>query len=426
MSSTTGSAPLMRALQTSLRRIAKAPKYRFGPATAPNRRQLLVDVSVIVRSDQRTGIQRVVRALLGQLQSMVDSSIIVQPVFASKDHGFCKAVLSPDGTVVNAASRPNCRQPAVARAGDVFLGLDLAAHIFPSVEADLAQWRRDGVSINVVVYDLLPKLRPDWFPSRTVRNFDRWLGVLARQADRCIAISMVVAEALTSELARRGNGRSPDVVTIPMGSDIVASYPSRGLPTDVSGLRTWLSNHRVLLSVGTVEPRKGHHQLLAALEHHWQAEPDSDIALLIVGRPGWKTDSLQAQMLGHPENGNRLIWLDGASDELLTELYGSVLGLVAASHDEGFGLPLLEALAHGTPVLARDLPVFREVGGPLFDYFTDDTPTALASRIAKWLEAPRQPSAVAVATLPRWSDSAAALLRCICPIETATIQGFRA
>jgi glycosyltransferase involved in cell wall biosynthesis len=412
MSAATVPAPLLPMLRTVLRRRLKALTLRFEPASAPDARQLIVDVSVIVQQDARTGIQRVVRALLGQLSQAAGPDLVVQPVFASRDHGYCRAVLTSEGQITG-ASRRSLLQPVAARRGDVFLGLDLAAHLLPQAEADLAQWRRDGVTINIMVYDLLPLMRPDWFPPHTARRFDRWLDVLVRQADRCICISRTVAQSLTQELAARAAGPLPEVTSIPLGSDLADSYPSRGFPAEIASLREWLRRHRVLLSVGTIEPRKGQQQLLDALSQHWQAEPASDIALIVVGRPGWKTADLQAQLRDHPEHGRRMLWLERASDELLAEFYGSASGLVAASHGEGFGLPLIEALAQGTPVLARDLPVFREIGGSLFDYFVDDTPEALALRLQDWLKEARRPTAAAIAGLPRWADSAKALARCI-------------
>lgn len=418
---TSVAAPRLPALAIALRRHLAAPRYRIEPPHVPKSRQLFVDVSVIIRADQRTGIQRVVRALLGQLPAMVDPLVTVQPVFASKDHGYCRAEFAADGTVRNAAADPRGRQPVVPQSGDVFLGLDLAAHLLPHLEADLARWRRGGVAINVMVYDLLPLLHPEWFPPRTGRNFARWLGVLARQSDRCIAISCDVAGTLAEVLPALGYGPSPEVATIPLGFDLSASYPSYGMPADIIDLQAWLGRHRVVLSVGTVEPRKGHQQLLAALDRHWRTNPGSDVALLLVGRAGWKNGALQVAIREHPEQGKRLLWLEEVSDELLAKLYGEVAGLVAASHGEGFGLPPIEAAAQGTPVLARDIPVFREIGGPLFDYFDNDAPEPLAERIEDWLAAPRRPAAEAVAALPRWTDSARALARCLglAPAHTA-------
>lgn len=402
--------PKFTVLGSALRRWFHSDRFRFDAPAIPPGRQLLVDVSVIIRSDQRTGIQRAVRALLSQMLDMPHSALIVQPVFASRSHGYCKAALSATGVIDEERTASGALQPVVAQAGDVFLGLDLAANILPHVEADLARWRREGVAINIMVYDLLPILHPNWFQSRTVSNFHRWLGVLARQADRCICTSSAVARTLVPALAARGRWQPPDIQIIPLGADLSASAPSRGLPDDVGVLRAWLRSHRVALSVGTVEPRKGHDRLLAAFSQLWTEQPHSDLGLLIVGKPGWKTDGLQRQLRQHPENGLRLRWLDHASDELLSELYSTATGLIATSLGEGFGLPLIEALAQGTPVLARDLPVFQEIGGPLFDYFDDDEPSAFSVRLRTWMAEARRPAAESIACLPSWADSARALM----------------
>ena len=71
----------------------------------------------------------------------------------------------------------------------------------------------------------------------------------------------------------------------------------------------------------------------------------------------------------HPELGKRLFWLEGISDEYLEKVYATCVCLIAASEDEGFGLPLIEAARHRIPILARDIPVFREVAGDHASYF---------------------------------------------------------
>lgn len=406
----TGLQPLSFAVGNVLRRIWASRRFDFEPAPSAASNLLLVDVSVIIQNDAHTGIQRVVRALLGQLNAMSLDGFTVLPVFATRDHGYCHARMTSDGKLRPEGSQARSRQRVKAGAGDVFLGLDLAANILPHTEHEIARWRRKGVAINFVVYDLLPLIRPEWFGANTVRNFSRWIGVIARQADRCICISKAVGQTLTQELRARGLRNLPEIEDIPLGSDLAATFPTRGLPADVSELRAWVARHRTLLSVGTIEPRKGHRCVLQAMSEHWRCHPGDDLALLVIGKPGWKTEDLQSEFRLHPEYGRRLRWLDSASDELLAEMYRSADGLVAASRGEGFGLPLLEALAHGMPVLARDLAVFREIGGALLQYFTDDSPTALASSIENWLTSRPDRGTMANSTLPTWNDSAVALV----------------
>jgi len=91
------------------------------------------------------------------------------------------------------------------------------------------------------------------------------------------------------------------------------------------------------------------------------------------------------RLRGHPELGRRLLWLEGISDEFLQRVYQASTVLLAASEAEGFGLPLVEAARHGLPIIARDIPVFREIAGEHAFYFKGLAPEDLASAIERWL-----------------------------------------
>lgn len=418
------SSPLLPALRTWVRRRINAPKFRLEDACAPTTRQLLVDVSVIVSGDAGTGIQRVVRSLVRNLKELESEEFTVQPIYATRDHRYCRARIEPDGVIAKVIDQNGKRQAVNVRAGDIYLGLDLAAHLIPHLERDLELWRKKGVRLAFLVYDLLPVLRPDWFPPKTPANMDRWLGVLARQADQCICISNTVAADLEAALKQRTQGSLPSISTIPLGWDLGASNPSRGLPANINAIRAWLDRHRTILAVGTIEPRKGYDQLLNAMSLLWARSPSDITGLLVIGRRGWKTEALQERLLNHPEHGKRLMWLAEASDELLEEIYQNAAGLVAASHGEGFGLPLIEALANGIPVLARDIPVFREIGGDRFEYFDAVAPEAMCEQMAAWLDKGFHRRPLSADCLPRWADSAQVLAAAVGLIQ-ATEDGAR-
>lgn len=78
--------------------------------------------------------------------------------------------------------------------------------------------------------------------------------------------------------------------------------------------------------------------------------------------------------------------LSGISTECLALIYGACCGLLAPSEGEGFGLPLIEATHYNLPIIARDLPVFREVAGDGAQYFSGLSPYALAHTIRDWLD----------------------------------------
>jgi glycosyltransferase involved in cell wall biosynthesis len=407
---------LLRLVPVRLARQSAATGVQSSQTTTTPMRQLLVDVSVIHQSDARTGIQRVVRSLLLQLIAAPPSGFRVCPVFATRHHGYCHA--TPDFMVQPDEPAQDHCAPVKAQAGDLFLGLDLAAHLLPRHQAQVLGWKRCGVKVHVVVYDLLPLQHPHWFNKTTTRNFKRWIRWVAVYADNAICISDSVKLELTAWLSAEFGlaGTALPASTMVLGADIEASAPSGGLPPDAGFLLARLRNTPAVLMVGTLEPRKGHDQALAAFEYLWKMPNPAVPAplLVIVGRPGWKTEALQERLRMHPQAGKRLFWFENISDEFLMRLYTACRGVLVASRAEGFGLPLVEAALHGKPVLARDIPVFREIEVAGIAYFNGETPQSLATAINQWL----QSAGVALpgracAKLPTWQLAATQLTQAL-------------
>ena len=159
--------------------------------------------------------------------------------------------------------------------------------------------------------------------------------------------------------------------------------PTCGLPDDASRVLAQLAARPSFLMVGTIEPRKGQAQAFAAFEQLWAESLDAN--LVIVGKQGWNVGNLVELLCNHPERGSRLFWLEGISDEYLEKVYAASTCLIAASEGEGFGLPLIEAAQHKLPIIARDIPVFREVAGEHVYYFSGKEPLDLAMAVREWL-----------------------------------------
>jgi glycosyltransferase involved in cell wall biosynthesis len=376
-------------------------------------RQLLVDVSVIHESDARTGIQRVVRSLLLQLLDAPPAGYCVCPVFATRQQGYRHAA---PGFLEQSLQAADVSGKAVqVHRGDLFLGLDLAAHLLPRHQAQLLRWKRSGVNVHVLVYDLLPLQHPEWFNPKTTQNFKRWIRWLAMYADSAICISETVKVELQAWLAARFEIASATLPasTIVLGADIDASAPSGGVPLNADFLLARMRNTPAVLMVGTVEPRKAYDDALAAFEWLWN-QPGPAPLLVLVGRPGWKTDALQEKLRTHPQAGKRLFWLEDASDEFLARLYAACRGVLVASRAEGFGLPVIEAAMHRKPVLVRNIPVFREIGVADITYFDSSTPHSLANAVSTWLQSAALPApGHTAASFPTWQLSASQLLHAL-------------
>jgi FkbM family methyltransferase len=361
-------------------------------------RQLLVDVSILARDDFKTGIQRVVRSQLLALLNNPPEGFRVEPVWLGNIDGrwhyqyarrYTLQLLGlPDGVLDD--------EPLEIAEGDIFYMPDFWTDgVVHATEAGVySDWRAKGVQTNFMVYDVLPLTRPEFFPDHFGEMHGKWLFALAESADRLICISQAVADETRQWLqAERSEAlERVDITALHLGADIAASAPTMGLPDNASTVLNELSFRPSFLMVGTVEPRKGHLQTLAAFERLWKAGLNAN--LVIVGAEGWKgiphdqrrtIPIIVDKLRHHPELGKRLFWLEGISDEYLEKVYAACICLIAASEDEGFGLPLIEAARHRVPILARDIPVFREVAGAHADYFAARDADGMAHAISDWL-----------------------------------------
>jgi glycosyltransferase involved in cell wall biosynthesis len=357
------------------------------------RRQLLIDVSRLVVHDARTGIQRVVRSILLSLLRNPPEGFVVEPVHANAtETGYRYARRFAD-TFLGVTHPWHEDQPVEVWSGDVMCVLDLEPDVLVRQRETLDDWRLRGVEVFTVVHDILPVLLPEYFPDSVGEKvIGRWVRELARH-NGAICVSQTVASQLRGWIGAQGIETHPRFRYdwFHHGSEIGTPGSSQSLPSDAKALLVTLASRPTALMVGTIEPRKGHAQALAAFEQLW-AE-GQDVALAIVGKQGWRVEGFARKLLIHPELGKRLFWLDGISDAYLDRVYDSATVLLGASEGEGFGLPLIEAARKGLPLLLRDIPVFREVAGQGANYFANSrSPDVIANAIRGWLEKYREGS----------------------------------
>lgn len=395
-------------------------KGRLGTkkgAGASGKRQLLIDVSVISRDDRRTGIQRVVRAIWDALEKESPPGWEIVPVVADDRHGYCRFDALSTGGVRRWA-------PVHVFRGDVFLGLDLSAKLMPRYRQQLHAWKKGGVGIHILVYDLLPLRFSRFFSKGTANRFKRWLAFVCAEADHLICISRTVANDLGVFLDKgtRPWPGKPSVSVIRLGADLGGSRPTAGRTEEDEKAIRAATESRTVIMVGTVEPRKGYDVALAALEHCWNSTAPAEWPVLVIlGRAGWKTDRLQQDLRTHPMAGRTLFWLRDASDEVVEFLYRNAQLLLSASYAEGFGLPLWEAAGHGLRILARDLPEFRELDLPVADFFSCDDPERLSFEIMKLLEDQNSHKGLP-SRIFTWADCTRDLLDCMGFEEGAAIS----
>ena len=376
-------------------------------------RKIYFDVSGVARTDLGTGIQRVCWGLFAGLRAGLPTGYVLEPVAADPNRlGYLEVFgFGDNATSKVSISLGNKIDP---EPGDIFLGVDFQTHWVEIQKAYLDFLFENDVDIYFVVYDLLPIQCPQWFPNGVNANHEKWLkNIVSYSGALCISNS--VATDLNSWIDKNIPNKLENfhIVPFPMGADFDATRRSVGLPKDIDSIRNRFNNTPTFLMVGTIEPRKGHDQALESFERLW--ERGIDVNLCIVGKRGWQVSDLIKKILGSPYYADRIFWFEDASDQFLEELYLTAVCLLAASRGEGFGLPLIEAARNNLPVVARDIPIFREVTGEGAYFFDEDDSLALDEKIIDCLDLYRDGKLTHLSECSgmTWNKSAKSVLKLI-------------
>ena len=203
----------------------------------------------------------------------------------------------------------------------------------------------------VTIHDLV------WRHSgHTMRSVNRWLDATlmpeaVRQSDRVISVSTSTAKDIEIEMPFAAG----KVRTIPLGNTVM------GIPQSRASLSAFGLDVPYFLFVGTLEPRKNLARLLEAFSRLNSTEAGGAV-LAVAGGAGWGGVDIDDLILKWGLQG-RVHKLGYVSDQQLATLYAHALFLAMPSLYEGFGLPLLEAMSRGVPVLTSDISSMPEVAG---------------------------------------------------------------
>ena len=229
------------------------------------------------------------------------------------------------------------------------------------------------VTIHDLSYALLPQLA---FP-RLRAYLER---AVPRSIDRAAKI-IAVSETTKRDLCEFYEISPNRVDVVHHAADPIFQQPSE---TRILAMQAQLGLRKpYFVIVGTVEPRKDHLTLLDAFERVHKAHPE--VSLVIAGRKGWLADNIVSAI---QDASSRLpvLHVQGISDDMLPALYAGSQALVYPSRYEGFGLPLLEAMASGTAVITSDTPALREVADNAALYAPVQCVETLAEQMTRLLE----------------------------------------
>lgn len=271
---------------------------------------------------------------------------------------------------------------------------------------------RNGLNFAILLYDIIPLRRPEWCDHNLVNSFNNWFSSVVPLADRVIAISHTTARDAEKYASETGMKLKSRIATIPLGT---------GLGRSTAALRTERLPPRgsFVLFVSTIEARKNHvlafrlwRELLASMSR------EQVPTLVFAGRVGWLVADLMQQLKNADWLGGKILLIEEPSDGELTALYEDCLFTIYPSLFEGWGLPVTESLAHGTPCLAANASSLPEAGGALVRYFDPDNLHDALRTVRELLD--NRAGLAAWRTEIRenfrpisWSESGAAILRLI-------------
>lgn len=372
--------------------------------------RLLIDVTNISYVDLRTGIQRVVKNLITGLYGILPPSHHVELVRINegklyRSGRFAEKLFElPENSLGGDA-------PVDIQPGDTLFMLDTSWNLFDQFVPVFETVRKAGGKIFTMLYDLIPVNHPHTCTPPTVEYFKTWINKALLESDEIICISNAVAIEAAEYVQKTfpAGTRTSQLSYIHLGADIPVAREESNIREQVYRL-TEKSGEPFFLMVSTIEPRKGFDVVLDAFELLWQQ--GHNLRLCLIGKIGWNVAALEDRIRHHPALENRLFFIENATDAEVNLCYASATALITASMAEGFGLPIVEAALQHVPVIASDIPVFREVGGSGAEYFAQQSAHELAEavkRMAGRSAAERRQMADSIRVLT-WQQSAEWLL----------------
>lgn len=348
------------------------------------RKNIYIDITSFFNTDFMSGIQRVVREVTIRLLKMPELNVVLFTwknderdftLIDTNDYLKCY----DEGTISKKEIRTKGKLRSKALSNnDVFFDIDALWNNNCHARKDVYSFLREkNITIISYIYDIIPITHPEFWGKFLDLGFYDYIAANLRYSDTLITS----ANATVSELSILTNklGISlPNCEVSWLGSDFKKNNTGEVISDKA---KFAVSKGKYILCVGTIEPRKNHQLVLDAYDKKLS---ELGINLIFAGRRGWNVDDLLNQIDTHPNKDNGFWFLENENDTTIQYLYQNAFAVVFPTFDEGFGLPLVEALLNGTICFVSDIPVMREVGGEICEYFNPHKSSELTDLIEKY------------------------------------------
>lgn len=345
-------------------------------------RKVFIDVSVLTLATFVTGIQRVTREIAVRLIQDSTIEIVLLHYHAAENiyyridnEAFVNFYVNKAGVKEKMITKQSVALSEIDE-GCVFFDLDAAWMCRLKRSYLLPILKQQRAKIIAHVYDIISVTHPQYCLERGVYNFMDFIGAHLQYADEIIVNAKATVDELEKLTGRLGCNLPPCHV-VPLGADFKEKKEIADSDMNPE-LVAAVNAAPFVLMVGTVEPRKNHKLLLEAYD---KGLKELGYHIIFAGYLGWNMEEFAEKLHTHPDFGTKVHHFEGLNDDAISYLYQHAKFLAFCSYTEGFGLPIIEAIQRGTPVLAADVPVLREVGGDYCVWFEQDNAEDLIAKI---------------------------------------------
>jgi glycosyltransferase involved in cell wall biosynthesis len=235
--------------------------------------------------------------------------------------------------------------------------------------------REKGLRLALLIYDIIPLRRAEWFEERLANAFRTWFDRILPLADVVLAISAATARDVSqyAQSAKLVLRAAP--APIPIGTSFKKNDASRPPASQELSSRLPPANTYVLV-VSTIEARKNHLLLFRVWRRLLEDMPAESVPTLVfAGQVGWLVSDLMEQLHTLKFLDGKIIHMDGPTDQELEALYVGCLFTLFPSFYEGWGLPVTESHSFGRPCVVSNTSSLPEAGGSLARYIDPESTT---------------------------------------------------
>lgn len=359
--------------------------------------RILIDVTEINKYDSHTGIQRVVRNIALGLLEKKENIILVRDYngkLITCNEYLTKLIHKEFDGIEYYVNLHNM---------DKLFLLDSSWSYYADFRNILRLAQKKNIKSYVIIHDLIPLQYPETVDGIGFKIiFEKWHRMVLEYCSDIICVSKTTADYVEeyfslSKIKRQSNLNLYSFIlgsNFKVMSEINTKY--------IRPLLRKMFDQDTFLMVGTIEPRKGY--LVAVKAITSLLDKGYPIKLLIIGKKGWACDAFIETLRNNNYYNKQIVWINDASDVELAWAYKNAKALIAASKQEGFGLPLVEAAQYNLPIICSDIAVFREVTHNSAQYFNAFDIDDLSNKLEFFLKNKEVDYAVNIPQIT-WEDS---------------------